>query len=110
MEATRLSSASAALLSWRPIMSLPSPNCRRKHVGRTVKAGRSERNGHYGGRLVDKNMIVLRMLIREMKTSEISQAEPPSNWTEWEKQYYTHYDEDVCEVIGQLQSYFVKNC
>ncbi|XP_041002379.1 uncharacterized protein LOC121248089 [Juglans microcarpa x Juglans regia] len=106
MEATRLSSA-AALLPWRPVMSLPSPNCRRKHVGLTVNAGR-ERNGRdSGGRLVDENMIVLRMRIREMKISETSQAEPPSNWMEWEKQYYTHYDEDVCEVIGQLQSYLM---
>ncbi|KAG6720450.1 hypothetical protein I3842_03G062400 [Carya illinoinensis] len=107
MEATRVSSA-AALHLWRPVISLPSPNCRRKQVGLTVNAGRSERNGRdYGGRLVDENMIVLRMRIREMKISETSQAEPPSNWMEWEKQYYRHYDEDVCEVIGQLQSYLM---
>lgn len=88
---------------------MASSPCRpRKHVKVTVNAGRSERNGqdHDGGKLVDENMIVLRMRIREMKISETSE-EPPSDWMEWEKQYYKHYDEDVCEVIGQLQSYLM---
>lgn len=30
--------------------------------------------------------------------------EPPKNWMEWEKKYYTNYESDVCEVVGMLQS------
>jgi hypothetical protein len=60
----------------------------------------------YGGRIVDENMILLRMRIRELKMSEMSQ-EPPASWMEWEKKYYTQYDEDVCEAVGLLQSYLL---
>jgi hypothetical protein len=60
----------------------------------------------YGGRLVDENMISLRMRLRELKMLETSQ-EPPASWMEWEKKYYTHYDEDVCEAVGLLQSYLM---
>jgi hypothetical protein len=60
----------------------------------------------YGGRIVDENMILLRMRIRELKMSEMSQ-EPPACWMEWEKKYYTQYDEDVCEAVGLLQSYLL---
>ena len=60
----------------------------------------------YGGRIVDENMILLRMRIRELKMSEMSQ-EPPAGWMEWEKKYYTQYDEDVCEAVGLLQSYLL---
>jgi hypothetical protein len=68
---------------------------------------RRERNGRdYGGRLVDENMIELRVRLRELKMLE-TREEPPSNWMEWEKQYYAYYDEDVCEAIGQLQSYLM---
>lgn len=63
--------------------------------------------GHgYDGKLVDEDMIVLRMRIHEIKMSEKSQAEvPASDWMEWEKKYYTEdYDSDICEAVGLLQS------
>ncbi|KAK3218349.1 hypothetical protein Dsin_012319 [Dipteronia sinensis] len=35
--------------------------------------------------------------------------EPPSNWMEWEKKYYTNngYNEDVYEALGFLQNYLM---
>lgn len=60
-------------------------------------------NSNSGGGLVDENMIVLRKRIHEMKMQERN-YEPPKNWMEWEKKYYTNYESDVCEVVGMLQS------
>ena len=63
--------------------------------------------GHgYDGKLVDEDMIVLRMRIHEIKMSEKSQAEvAASDWMEWEKKYYGEdYDSDICEAVGLLQS------
>ncbi|XP_010243786.1 PREDICTED: uncharacterized protein LOC104587762 [Nelumbo nucifera] len=57
----------------------------------------------YGGRLVDENMIILRKLIREMKMAERN-YEPPSDWMDWEKRYYTKYDSAICEAVGFLQT------
>ncbi|KAK6266617.1 hypothetical protein QUC31_017454 [Theobroma cacao] len=51
-------------------------------------------------------MIVLRMRIKEMKISE-SSVELPSDWMEWEKQYFLHYNEDVCEAMGLLQNFLM---
>ncbi|KAL5743389.1 hypothetical protein ACOSQ2_026505 [Xanthoceras sorbifolium] len=69
---------------------------------------RNYRGDHYGGRIVDENMIVLRMRIRESKMLE-TRSEPPPNWMEWEKKYYANkgYDEDVCEALGFLQNYLM---
>uniref|UniRef100_A0A2N9IEY5 Uncharacterized protein n=1 Tax=Fagus sylvatica TaxID=28930 RepID=A0A2N9IEY5_FAGSY len=95
---------SSPTLPCRPI--LLSSSRRRKPFSLIVNA-RRERNGRdYGGRLVDENMIELRVRLRELKMLE-TREEPPSNWMEWEKQYYAYYDEDVCEAIGQLQSYLM---
>jgi hypothetical protein len=73
-----------------------------------ASAGGRHQHGRrdYGGRIVDENMILLRMRIRELKMLETRQ-EPPASWMEWEKKYYTHYDEDVCEAVGLLQSYLM---
>ncbi|KAJ6988149.1 hypothetical protein NC653_021163 [Populus alba x Populus x berolinensis] len=30
--------------------------------------------------------------------------EPPANWMEWEKRYFTSYDSLICEMMGFLQS------
>ncbi|XP_008806268.1 uncharacterized protein LOC103719004 [Phoenix dactylifera] len=57
----------------------------------------------FEGRLVDEDMILLRKKIHEMRMAETN-YEPPSNWMEWEKRYYTSYDSDVCEVLGLLQT------
>lgn len=54
-------------------------------------------------RMVDENMIVLRKRIHEMKMIERN-YEPPENWMEWEKKYYTSYDSYICEAVGVLQA------
>ncbi|XP_020220123.1 uncharacterized protein LOC109803068 [Cajanus cajan] len=78
--------------------------CRRR--GHIVRASNG-RDNHVGkGKLVDENMIVLRLRIKEMKMLEMNR-EAPSNWMDWEKQCYDHYDEDVCNAIGLLQSYLM---
>ncbi|KAE8711683.1 hypothetical protein F3Y22_tig00110279pilonHSYRG00014 [Hibiscus syriacus] len=48
-------------------------------------------------------MIVLRKRIHEMKMIERN-YEPPADWMEWEKRYYTSYDSIICDVLGVLQS------
>ncbi|KAK1579104.1 hypothetical protein Q3G72_035591 [Acer saccharum] len=64
--------------------------------------------GDYRGRIVDENMIVLRMRIWEIKMLE-RRNETPSNWMKWEKKYYANngYNEDVCEALGFLQNYLM---
>lgn len=55
-------------------------------------------------------MIVLRMRIRGVKMLENGhdgRDQPPSEWMEWEKQYFVHYNEDVLEGIGLLQNYLM---
>ncbi|KAI4313823.1 hypothetical protein L6164_026773 [Bauhinia variegata] len=68
-----------------------------------IMASRRDSYGHeYDGKLVDQNMIVLRMRIREIEMKEMK-IEAPSDWMEWEKQYFANYDSDICEAIGLLQ-------
>lgn len=57
-------------------------------------------------RLVDENMIVLRKRIHEMKMVERN-YEPPSDWNDWEKRYYTSYDSFICQALGLLQSHLM---
>ena len=66
------------------------------------------KGGDYGGdRVVDENMIVLRMRIREVEMSE-GRHVLVSDWMEWEKKYYAqYYNEDVCEGVGLLQSFLM---
>lgn len=64
---------------------------------------KGENEGGYGGRLVDENMIVLRRRIHETKMVERN-YEPPAEWAEWEKRFYTCYDSDVCQAVGLLQT------
>ncbi|XP_077242325.1 uncharacterized protein LOC143882796 [Tasmannia lanceolata] len=66
-----------------------------------VKSDPYDRN--FGGRSVDEDMIVLRKRIHEMKMVERN-YEPPHDWMDWEKRYYTCYDSDVCEAVGLLQT------
>ena len=47
-------------------------------------------------------MVVLRMRIHQTKM-----AEPPSEWMEWEKQYYSSYDSDIFELVGILQTFLM---
>ncbi|KAG9129749.1 hypothetical protein Leryth_015447 [Lithospermum erythrorhizon] len=78
--------------------------------GKVVKAMKSgdhhhHHHNHYEGRLVDENMIILRVRIKKMKMSQRNgRRGPPENWMEWEKKYFgEQYHEDVCEVVGLLQ-------
>lgn len=66
-------------------------------------AGRDSCHWNYRGQLVDESMIVLRKRIHEMKVMERN-YEPPAEWMEWEKQYYTCYDEFICKFVGFLQT------
>ncbi|TXG57242.1 hypothetical protein EZV62_018555 [Acer yangbiense] len=61
------------------------------------------RDRDYQGRVVDESMIVLRKRLHEMKMVERN-YEPPTEWMEWEKRYYTSYDSIICEVMGVSQS------
>ncbi|GAB4832350.1 hypothetical protein Ancab_006366 [Ancistrocladus abbreviatus] len=80
---------------------------RENQVGKICAIQRSNSYGSdYKGRLVDENLIVLRKRIHEMKMIERN-YEPPSNWSEWEKQYYTCYDEYICKVLGVLQAHLM---
>ncbi|KAK3218364.1 hypothetical protein Dsin_012334 [Dipteronia sinensis] len=110
MEATKFFSSNHCFhhhpsLLTRPIKARKTLNV--SAVCSSSSGSNSKKNGgDYGGRLVDENMIVLRMRIRENKMLE-TRNEPPSNWMEWEKRYYAHngYNEDVFEALG-----FVQNC
>ncbi|KAF8030626.1 hypothetical protein BT93_E2919 [Corymbia citriodora subsp. variegata] len=76
---------------------------RRKHGAVVSAAKRDSYEGGCSGRLADEGMIILRKRIHEMKMIERN-YEPPQDWTEWEKKYYTCYDEYVCKFVGVLQS------
>eukprot|EP00257_Ricinus_communis_P011494 XP_002532637.2 uncharacterized protein LOC8268623 [Ricinus communis] len=68
----------------------------------------SRKRGYSSGRLVDENMITLRMRIREMKMLETSDEEQlPLGWMEWEKKLFLHYNEHVYEALGFLQNHFM---
>ncbi|KVH92396.1 hypothetical protein Ccrd_005589 [Cynara cardunculus var. scolymus] len=58
--------------------------------------------------VVDENMIVLRMRIKEVEIEEMGglPLAAPENWMKWEKQY-ERYNEDVCEAIGKLQTWLM---
>ncbi|KAK7340907.1 hypothetical protein VNO77_21626 [Canavalia gladiata] len=82
-------------------------HCRKRGHNSTIVRASREMNGRdYRGKVVDESMIVLRLRIKEMKMLEMNQ-EPPANWMDWEKQCYDHYDEDICNAIGLLQSYLM---
>ncbi|TXG69989.1 hypothetical protein EZV62_004924 [Acer yangbiense] len=108
MEATKFSSSNHYLLHHPSLLTRPIKARKPLNVSAVSisSSGSNSKGGDYGGRLVDENMIVLRMRIRENKMLE-TRNEPPSNWMEWEKRYYEHngYNEDVFEALG-----FVQNC
>ncbi len=68
-----------------------------------MASNRGAADQNFGGRLVDESMIVLRKRIHEMNMIERN-YEPPSNWMDWEKRYYTSYDSTICEAMGFLQT------
>lgn len=68
-----------------------------------IKRDREDQK-NYKGRMVDENMIILRMRIHDMKMSE-KHDEVPMDWMRWERRYYQEgYKSDVSEGIGFLQN------
>ncbi|XP_040999504.1 uncharacterized protein LOC121245532 [Juglans microcarpa x Juglans regia] len=103
MKATKLSFPT---LHCRPFSSTSPRHRGRVNLISTVAASGGTRGRDHWGRLVDENMIVLRLRIREMKISETN-YDPPLNWMEWEKQYSLRYNEDISEALGLLQNYLM---
>ncbi|KAL8470935.1 hypothetical protein ACS0TY_033492 [Phlomoides rotata] len=70
---------------------------------RDEKGEKYRRHDH---KLVDENMIVLKMRIQEMtmKKEEDRATSPPDHWMGWEKEWYKNYDYDVYELVGLLQN------
>ncbi|XVF43658.1 hypothetical protein PTKIN_Ptkin02bG0058500 [Pterospermum kingtungense] len=103
MESTSLSSN--PFLSSRTC--LQNHHLKRPMISTKVFAMRRSRSEAHdqncSGRLVDVNMIVLRKRIHEQKMIERN-YEPPEDWMEWEKRYYTSYDSIICDVLGVLQT------
>ncbi|XP_028779572.1 uncharacterized protein LOC114735952 [Neltuma alba] len=87
-------------------LSVPDSNSRPSLYRRktSVLAWRREAaDQNFGGRMVDESMIILRKRIHEMKMIE-KNYEPPEDWMDWEKRYYTSYDSMICEALGVLQT------
>lgn len=106
MQSISLTSSSSFLSS--PIANPDSvvANRRKMRVLTAAAARRGAADRNSGGRMVDENMIVLRKRIHEMKMIE-KNYEPPSDWMEWEKRYYTSYDSMICEAMGVLQTHLM---
>ncbi|KAF3788941.1 hypothetical protein EJ110_NYTH19851 [Nymphaea thermarum] len=101
--------AATSSLVFRPPVS--GHRISRRSSGRlclqVVAASRKDANSReFSSKIVDENMIVLRMRINEMKMVERNQ-EAPEDWMEWEKRYYASYDSDVCKGVGMLQTFFM---
>ncbi|KAI3785224.1 hypothetical protein L1987_44339 [Smallanthus sonchifolius] len=83
--------------------------CRRRHHSQTKSFVVNARRGANDRRnIVDENMIVLRMRIKEVEMDGLPPARS-ENWMEWEKKYYEHYIGDVCEVMRMVQMCLMNN-
>ncbi|KAK7343461.1 hypothetical protein VNO77_12222 [Canavalia gladiata] len=71
--------------------------------GPIMASMRESADQNSSGRMVDESMIILRKRIHEMNMIE-KNYEPPSEWMDWEKRYYTSYDSMICEAMGVLQT------
>ncbi|PIN26005.1 hypothetical protein CDL12_01284 [Handroanthus impetiginosus] len=77
-----------------------SPSVRRKRASKfPIIATKRDANDH---KLVDENMIVLRIRIQELKMREQENNRAARSY-EWEKKWYKNYESDVYEGIGLLQ-------
>ncbi|XP_021296778.1 uncharacterized protein LOC110426019 [Herrania umbratica] len=103
MEATSVSSFRLAYRR-RPLRL--DPKYWKKSPSFIVASCRGSDGPDYVGKLVGESMIVLRLRIKEIKISE-NRVELPSDWMEWEKQYFPHYNEDVFEAMGLLQNFLM---
>ncbi|KAL3735619.1 hypothetical protein ACJRO7_024703 [Eucalyptus globulus] len=103
---TFLPSNFTASRSRRGLSIGPFASQRRKQDAVVFAAKHDGYEGGCSGRLADEGMIILRKRIHEMKMIERN-YEPPQDWMEWEKKYYTCYDEYVCKFVGVLQSHLM---
>ncbi|QCE12903.1 hypothetical protein DEO72_LG10g4154 [Vigna unguiculata] len=97
--------ASSYLSSLRP--TLPKGIVQSRRKGHKIRVVRGSYGRNEEGKVVDESMIVLRLRIKKMKMLEMNR-EAPATWMNWEKQCYDHYDEDVCNAIGLLQSFLME--
>ncbi|KAM0961226.1 hypothetical protein ACFX2I_020531 [Malus domestica] len=106
------SSSCSNILSFNPISSTTRNQIRKVSSTRVFASSRKggdhadQYYQNYSSRLVDESMIVLRKRVHEMKMVERN-YEPPSDWMDWEKRYYTTYDSFICQVMGFLQSHLM---
>lgn len=83
---------------------------RRRRRRHPLKIFASCGRDNYDGKLVDEDMIVLRMRIHDMKMAAEMQDgdhKPPANWMQWEKRYYDNYNSDIFEAVGLLQAHLM---
>ncbi|OIT27202.1 hypothetical protein A4A49_63528, partial [Nicotiana attenuata] len=93
---------------FRVLVCPPSSSTFLNRKLRLVVCARNK-DGYNGSKLVDENMIVLRMRIKEMNISSSEAGKlPSSNWMEWEKKYFSHYNDVVFEVVRLLQIYLME--
>ncbi|KAL7090899.1 hypothetical protein ACP275_12G071100 [Erythranthe tilingii] len=71
------------------------------------KRDQAHNRHNFSGRLVDENLIVLRMRIHEANMIE-KNYEPPREWMDWERRFYASYDTIICDAMGHLQTYLME--
>nr|GME05274.1 mediator of RNA polymerase II transcription subunit [Ipomoea batatas] len=118
MEAITSFSRRPNTLPARRFLGTPPRTTGDKKMARRIIAAarRGVNNNHQdhrcGGRnkMVDENMIVLRLRIKEMKALEGDDGDRKAemHWMGWEKEYVKHYNEDVCEFVGLLQRFLME--
>ncbi|TYG40047.1 hypothetical protein ES288_D12G062200v1 [Gossypium darwinii] len=106
MESASLSSSSFLPSLHSRKMFTPRWHDKRSPCGLVFAAGRESQQWNHSGQLVNESLIVLRKRIHDLKIIERN-YEPPADWMEWEKQYYTSYNEFICQILGLLQSYLM---
>ncbi|KAF9673968.1 hypothetical protein SADUNF_Sadunf10G0078900 [Salix dunnii] len=113
MMAAMLVSPSSPRVASQPFLdrsfhqAAPSKTCPDTNKRRSIKISALRRDD-YSDKLIDEDMIVLRMRVQEMKIAERI-YEASSDWMEWEKRYYRgSYNSDICEAVGCLQSVLMK--
>ncbi|KAJ1377702.1 hypothetical protein SESBI_48599 [Sesbania bispinosa] len=103
MQSISLINSSSSPIKFHPFSSSKAKGKKSRSFARVMACRRGPPDQNFGGRLVDESMIVLRKRIHEMNMIERN-YEPPSDWMEWEKRYYTSYDSIICEAMGVLQT------
>lgn len=92
-------------------LQLPRPkrlgNARERGISPSILAMRRDgkREKRRDHKVVDENMVVLKMRIEEMKVKEREEAAAPLIEREW----YKNYDSDVYELVGLLQMVMMNN-